>query len=72
MKNILLLVFLLFVVASIANSQTLLLEENFSYTLGDTLSNNGWTAYGAIGTNPPLIVAGLTYSGYASSGIGNA
>lgn len=50
-----------------------LLEENFDYTSGDNLTSHGWTAHSAGGTNPITVTSpGLTYSGYPSSGIGNA
>ncbi len=46
-------------------------EENFEYTAGDTLSNNGWAQ---IRNGNPITVQqpGLEYSGYSLSGIGNA
>ncbi|MDE3059089.1 MAG: hypothetical protein KGJ59_14150, partial [Bacteroidota bacterium] len=53
--------------------QTLLLEENFNYPAGDSLTAHGWTAHSGSTTNP--ITAnngGLTYAGYANSGINNA
>lgn len=50
-----------------------LLEENFAYTAGSNLTDNGWTTHGNLGTNPITVAtSGLTYSGYPSSGIGNA
>jgi hypothetical protein len=54
---------------------TSLLTEDFSYTTGTALTTNGWTAHdpGGATPNPVLITSpGLTYSGYAGSGIGNA
>ncbi len=55
-----------------AVSPPLPLVEDFNYTPGDLLTNNGWTLHS--GTTDPIIVSnsGLTYSGYPSSGIGNA
>ena len=51
----------------------LLFEENFSYTANDPLTNHGWTAHSGAGTNPIRVyTSGLTYAGYAGSGIGNA
>jgi fibronectin type III domain protein/type IX secretion system substrate protein len=51
---------------------SLKLEENFSYTAASNLTSNGWTAQ-AVAANPQKITSfGLTYAGYASSGIGNA
>lgn len=50
-----------------------LLTEDFTYTAGSLLSANNWTAYSAAGTNALATSApGLTYTGYAGSGIGNA
>jgi len=51
----------------------LLFQENFSYTANDPLTNNGWTAHSGAGTNPIRVyTSGLTYAGYAGSGIGLA
>jgi hypothetical protein len=45
-------------------------EENFNYTAGTNLTANGYSAHSAGGTNPQKVASvGLTYSGYASSGI---
>lgn len=53
-------------------AQTLLVED-FYYSPGSLLTNNGWTAHSAGGTNPIATSApGLTLTGYPSSGIGNA
>ena len=69
MKKILLSLFV-FVTIS-AKSQ--LLIENFDYTALDTLKNVGWTQTTANTVNQVLVTnPGLTFSGYASSGIGNA
>ena len=48
----------------------LLMEENFNFS--GNLTNNGWSAHNGSGTNPINTTNGLTYAGYASSGIGNA
>ncbi len=51
----------------------LLLDENFSYTAGDLITNNGWSAHSGSGTQPITVNnGGLTYAGYIDSGIGNA
>ncbi len=48
-----------------------LYEENFNYT--GLLTDNGWSAHSGAGSNSFSAAApGLTYTGYASSGIGNA
>ncbi len=67
MKKLILLVCFL-MVSSFGYSQ--ILEENFDYTLGDSLTQHGWVAFS--GTGVPLVVTspGLTYTDYAGSGIG--
>jgi hypothetical protein len=51
----------------------LLLEENFNYPAGDSLGAHGWVSFSGGVTNVLSVVApGLTYTGYPSSGIGNA
>ncbi|MBS1516473.1 MAG: T9SS type A sorting domain-containing protein [Bacteroidetes bacterium] len=68
-KIILLMCFAL--IPSFSYSQ--ILTENFEYPAGDTLTNHGWTAFSGGTTNALLTTApGLTYSGYAGSGLGNA
>ena len=50
-----------------------LLNENFNYTTGANITDNGWSAFSASGTNPITVSSGgLSFTGYASSGIGNA
>ena len=72
MKNYFFVVFVLLVFGVSANAQ-LLLEENFDYNAGALLSASGWSAHSGIGTNSPVAVTpGLTYAGYASSGVGGA
>lgn len=52
---------------------TSLLTEDFAYSEGALLTANGWSAHNAAGTNPLTVSApGLTYSGYAGSGVGNS
>ena len=55
---------------SFAKAQSLLLEENFNFT--GNLSANGWSAHSGAGSSSPATTTGLSYSGYPSSGIGNA
>lgn len=59
---------LIFAACTTANGQ--LLTENFNYTSGTTLTDNGWAA--SVTTSPLLTVnnAGLTYPGSPVSGIG--
>lgn len=47
-----------------------LLTDDFNYS--GLLTANGWTAHSGAGTNSIDTTTGLTYSGYISSGIGNA
>lgn len=50
-----------------------LLVEDFNYNAGTNLTANGWTAHSGGGTNPITVVSpGLTFTGYPSSGVGNA
>ncbi|MBW7888096.1 MAG: T9SS type A sorting domain-containing protein [Bacteroidetes bacterium] len=49
---------------------TSLLEEDFSFS--GKLTDNGWSAHSGGGTYPISTTTGLTYAGYANSGIGNA
>lgn len=54
------------------SAQTLLVED-FTYAPGAMLTDNGWTAHSAGGTNPIVTSSpGLTLTGYPSSGVGNA
>ena len=70
MKKLILLVCFL-MMSSFSYSQ--LLIENFEYTLGSLLTDNGWVALSGAG-NVPLTVTspGLTYPDYLGSGIGLA
>ena len=72
MKKILLFFTFLAFFASYLPGQTLFLEENFDYPLGDTLLFHGWIVQSDSGVNPITVTSGLTYSGYPSSNIGNA
>lgn len=72
MKEKFTLVILFFTLNFYASSQQLM-TENFDYTLGSQLTSNGWTVT-ATNTTLPISAnnAGLTFSGYLLSGIGNA
>lgn len=73
MKNFFLFTLLAILLVSSNNYSQLLLNENFDYTVGSLLTDNGWNLTGTSVVNPISVVApGLTYSGYQSSGIGNA
>jgi hypothetical protein len=57
-----------------AGNSQLLFSENFNYPNGTALTSNGWTIKSG-GTLNPILVGtnnGLSYTGYANSGIGNA
>jgi hypothetical protein len=63
----------LFLFVGLSYSQTLLLEENFDYPAGDTLTDHGWVAHSGAGIQPITVNnGGLTYTGYPSEGVGNA
>lgn len=49
-----------------------LLVENFDYTIGSLLTENGWTAHSGEGNESIDVTNGLIFSGYAGSGIGGA
>jgi beta-lactamase superfamily II metal-dependent hydrolase len=55
-----------------ASAAPLLIDENFSYTAGTLLTANGWTNHSGTTNFIPVTSSGLSYSGYPSSGIGNA
>ncbi len=63
---------MLFALGFYANAQQLM-TENFDYTSGSPLTSNGWIVTAA-NTTLPISAnnAGLTFSGYTLSGIGNA
>lgn len=52
--------------------QTNYLVENFDYSAGTLLSTNGWFVHSATTNSVAVNNAGLTWSGYIGSGIGNA
>ncbi|MDD4309000.1 MAG: chitobiase/beta-hexosaminidase C-terminal domain-containing protein [Candidatus Cloacimonetes bacterium] len=45
----------------------LLLEENFVYTAGTTLTSNGWITHSGTSGYPTVATEGLSYAGYASN-----
>ena len=68
MKKLLQLSFvLLLLLWNISPAQTI---DDFNYT--GNLTNNGWSVHSGTTTNPIATTAGLTYTGYVGSGIGNA
>ena len=70
MKKVLTL-FTLLIFAAVMNGQVLL-DENFDYAVGDSLTGHGWLAHSAATVNTVKVIEGnLSYPGYPSSGIGN-
>jgi len=62
--------FIMLLFAFTSNSQ-ILLDENFEYNNGDSLTAHGWTWVNSY-VNTILVATGnLTYAGYANSNIGN-
>lgn len=62
---------LLYGIVAVVHGQ--LLVEEFDYPAGSPLTQNGWSAHSAAGSNPILVVApGLEFRGYRSSAMGNA
>lgn len=71
-KNISFILAVIFFLPVVSWGQTLLLEENFSYTVGTSLTSNGWSAYSSSGTNPIVIESGnLSFESYPSSSGGS-
>lgn len=65
------LVTIVLVIGSISATAQLLVED-FNYTTGTLLTANGWTGHSGVGTNAITVAAAsVSYSGYASSGVGN-
>ncbi len=62
---------LLLLAAASASAQVF--TDDFSYAAAAPLNGTGgWSAHSSAGTNPPSVTSpGLSYSGYAGSGIGN-
>ncbi|MFA6455979.1 MAG: hypothetical protein WCW40_04085, partial [Bacteroidota bacterium] len=72
MRRILLSLFFFMMLAG-GTVSAQLLNEDFNYTTGQFLNANGWSAHSGSGTGPIAVsAAGLTYTGYAGSGVGNA
>ena len=57
---------------SINLNAQLIFEENFNYPAGDSVQMHGWVTHSSYGLQPMVVSPGLTYTGYPSSGIGNA
>ncbi len=75
MKKLIILLIVVFFTLAMSTTAwgELVFDENFDYPAGDNLTDHGWIAHSGGGTNPITVSSGgLTYSGYPSSGIGNA
>lgn len=55
-----------FLLPQVTWGQSLLLEENFAYTVGSYLSTNSWTAYNAGSIEATINSANLTFTSYPS------
>ncbi|WP_324469852.1 hypothetical protein, partial [Lentimicrobium sp.] len=55
----------------ISTAQPLLIED-FDYSIGALLTDNGWTAHSGAGTQSVDVTNGLIFDGYAGSGVGGA
>lgn len=49
-----------------------LVTEDFDYPIGDLLTAHGWVAHSGAGTQAIDVTTGLSFAGYAGSGIGGA
>ncbi len=62
-----------FLLCIYSNSKAQIVTDDFNYTAASLLTANGWTAINGAGTNAITVTTpGLTYTGYAGTGIGNA
>jgi len=57
---------------SINLNAQIIFVENFDYPAGDSPQMHGWVTHSSYGMQPIVVSPGLTYTGYPSSGIGNA
>jgi hypothetical protein len=63
---------LIFLLGSLAGKSQALLVEDFDYAIGDLLTSHGWIAHSGSGQQAIDVTTGLSFSGYAGSGIGGA
>lgn len=49
-----------------------LMVDNFEYTIGTNLTDNGWLAHSGEGTEPQTVTDGLSFDGYSGTGVGGA
>jgi hypothetical protein len=63
-------ILLVLLMSKVTDCQTLL-NENFNYLAGSSLTSNGWNAHSGAGTNPVMVSSpGLVFTDYLSSDIG--
>lgn len=58
--------------AAISLQAQVLLDENFDYPAGDSLTAHGWVRHSGSQGQPLVVSPGLTFTSYPLSGIGNA
>ena len=68
--KLLISIVIVFVFSINLNAQ--LFVEDFAYNAGDSVQMHGWVTHSSYGLQPIVVSPGLTYTGYPSSGIGNA
>lgn len=63
-----------FIACVIVAQGQLLLTEDFNYTIGSGIKAAGWAIHSGAGATPDsiLVVDGLSFTGYAGSGVGGA
>lgn len=71
MKKSYLLLIISFLILPMALSFGQILNENFNYPVGDSLTGHGWTKHSGAAFTILVQAGSLTYTGYPSSGIGN-
>lgn len=70
MRKISVLFLSLLLVSSVYSQ--VLMDENFDYPAGDSLTAHGWVRHSGTQGQPLVVSPSLTFSGYVLSGIGNA
>jgi hypothetical protein len=71
MKKTYLFIMVLLLMLPVSLSYSQLLNENFDYPAGDTLTNHGWSNHSGTGNFITISTGSLYYYEYLSSGIGN-
>jgi hypothetical protein len=63
---------MLFFLFTFSGNAQILLDENFDYPAGDSLTAHGWLRHSGSQGQPLVVTPGLTFPGYPLSGTGNA